>query len=765
MRRRKQVRWPSVSPYWLDILADCPLGTTSLLPIRWTHMKVTRLGTVALFTLAGLVRAVGPGSEDWVDVVATGPDAELETDIATGATTARNGVTVRHQEAVLRAQTVTLMPDLSGVYAEGNVVIETSEGQGSQQLKAESATYRFEDGAFSATSFQAGQAPYFIGGREVRSTGDGKYEVTDGVLTTDDLEEPGYHIKAKRIIVEPGERISAESATVYAGSVPVFYWPTYSRSLKPHDRYWTVLPGYRRLFGPFVETAYHWKVQDSLHAAMHLDLRQRRGIAGGPSFQYDLGTWGEGDFKFYYAHDENPHLNAGSTPVDTHRHSIQYSHIYQNDNGLSFKVRVEDQSDANLMRDFFEATYRRDLQPRSFAELHQSWPNWTFNVLAQPQLNSFFQTIERLPDVKLTGLRQQLGNTPLFYESDTSVAYLRFRAGLLGGTDHAAFRGDSYHQIVMPQTYFGWLNVIPRVGGRYTYYGDPEGLNTISTDQSRWLLNTGTEINFKASRKWDGVQSKMFDVDGLRHIVQPSLNYVFVPEPDVRPFQLPQYDFDWMTPRLLPIEFPDYNSVDSIDSQNAIRWGLRNRLQTRREGQVRDILNWGIQADWRINPRSDQRTFSEIFSDVDFAPTSWIQLSSQTRYNVHERLWREANHRVTIQPNTVWNVTLGHRYLRDDPATYGPGNNLLYGSFYYRVNENWGLRTTHYFETRDGVMEEQSYSIYRDLRSWTAMLGVRIRENRVGDDDWALVFSLQLKAFPNWKLNDDRDMPERLFGG
>jgi hypothetical protein len=81
------------------------------------------------------------------------------------------------------------------------------------------------------------------------------------------------------------------------------------------------------------------------------------------------------------------------------------------------------------------------------------------------------------------------------------------------------------------------------------------------------------------------------------------------------------------------------------------------------------------------------------------------------------------------------------------------------------MNENWGFRTTQQFESRDGVLEEHSYTVYRDLRSWTASFGVRLRENRQGVDDWAIVFGLQLKAFPRFKLNDEADRVDRLFGG
>ena len=55
---------------------------------------------------------------------------------------------------------------------------------------------------------------------------------------------------------------------------------------------------------------------------------------------------------------------------------------------------------------------------------------------------------------------------------------------------------------------------------------------------------------------------------------------------------MPQFDYELPSLRLLPIEYPEYNSIDSIDSQNVLRFGLRNQLQTKREGQVEDLLDW-----------------------------------------------------------------------------------------------------------------------------------------------------------------------------
>ena len=93
---------------------------------------------------------------------------------------------------------------------------------------------------------------------------------------------------------------------------------------------------------------------------------------------------------------------------------------------------------------------------------------------------------------------------------------------------------------MLPQTFFGWLNVTPRVGGRATYYGPASGRGATTDDLTRGVFNTGAEFSFKASRLWPGTRSEFFELDGLRHIIQPSVNYAYIPQPNYRgPDDLP----------------------------------------------------------------------------------------------------------------------------------------------------------------------------------------------------------------------------------
>jgi hypothetical protein len=86
--------------------------------------------------------------------------------------------------------------------------------------------------------------------------------------------------------------------------------------------------------------------------------------------------------------------------------------------------------------------------------------------------------------------------------------------------------------------------------------------------------------------------------------------------------------------------------------------------------------------------------------------------------------------------------------LSGSPTALGPGENLLTSSFFFRLNENYGLRAYHAFDASTGALVEQDYSIFRDLRSWTAALTFQYRNGPGLPNDFTVSVSFWLKAYP-----------------
>lgn len=683
-----------------------------------------------------------------------------------------NGIFVSHEDTILTADSVFVNWGTGDAIADGSVRIQ----RGDQIWAGEHMKYNFITHQIVSEQFRSGVSPVYMEGEGLHGyivSNRLEHAVsTNATITTDDVANPAIKIRATRMVIYPNQKLQAWNAVVYLDGVPAFYFPYFERNLGPHANNFNFVPGYRSLYGPFILGAYRWYLNDELNGEMHVDYREKRGPGLGPDFDYNLGRWGQGSLSYYYTYDQNPTTNFVNGPVYHNRERVYLSYQATPYTNLELHALARYQSDAGVNRDFFERDYRNDPQPNSFVEADKLLQNFSLNVLAQPQLDYFLETIERLPDVRLTGFPQEIANTPLYYETESTAGYYRHAFavtnGAIGQTNYEAARLDTFHQITLPETLFGWLNVIPRVGGRFTYYSAATGPGASTDDIGRWVLNTGGEVSFKLSQLWTGAHSDLLAVDGLRHIIEPSVNYVYIPKPDALPPQIPQFDSQLPSLALLPIEFPGYNSIDSITNQNVIRYGLRNQFQTKRDGQIEDLIDWQLYMDWYLKPAAGQQTFSDLFSDLVFRPRTWIRLESQTRLDINAPDFTFLLHTLTLQPNDIWSWTIGHFYLRDDfsPSTtaLGQGDDAVMSAFFFRLNENWSARAVEQFDVRSGRMQEQYYSLYRDFRSWTAALTGGIRDNGSGPLDYSIGFTFSFKAMPKFGVGGDTVRPYEMAG-
>jgi hypothetical protein len=397
------------------------------------------------------------------------------------------------------------------------------------------------------------------------------------------------------------------------------------------------------------------------------------------------------------------------------------------------------------------------------------------DALATPRVNSFFNQVERLPDVRLTGYQQQVLDTPVYYDSQSSIGWFRqwatYTNGVYENTNgyyvNSAARGDTYHQLTLPWTFFNWLNVTPRVGGRVTYYSSQAITNGPNSDTTREIFNTGIGASFKASQTWTGATNSLFQVNGLRHIIEPSANYVYVPDPSVPPNKLPQFDSEQPSLMLLPETFPDYNNIDSIDTQNAIRFGLRNTLQTKRDGRLDDLLSWNVMTDWRLDPKHGQENFSDLYSAVAFKPRTWLIAESQARYDMSSGKLNLAFEQLTFAPNDRWSWGLGHWYLRGGAWGNNPDwieNNNLTSTMFVRLGDNWGARMTDNYNAVTQRLQEQFYTVYRDFRSWTSAVTFRVTNDTGQSANYTIAVVFSLKANPSATVGEDVVNRYRLVG-
>jgi LPS-assembly protein len=738
------------------------------------------------FAIAAAFAAAGPSEESWEveslnRVLPGSVEGGIYFDYAAGTAMGTNGVFIHYGSTVLTADSVFVNTKTGDAEADGNVRIES----GDMLWVGDHIHYNFKTHQMRSEQFRTGKSPIFAGGTQLTGdTSNRVYNASNAFFTTDDSSTPVFKIRASRIKIVPGKSVQMWNAVPYAAGVPLFYLPYYHRDISAQANNFTFIPGYRSRYGAYFLTTYRWYLGDVADGRIHADYRAKRGPGAGPDANLHLGQWGDATIKYYYQNDSRPNYSTnvfpqyGSMPENRQRFYLGWQATPATN--LNLKAQINYQSDPLFLHDFFENDYTANPQPNTFIEANKYWDNWSLDALTTPRINSFYDQVERLPDVKLTGYRQQVLDTPVYYDSESSVGWYRsfdtYTNGLYPGTNGfyaaSAARADTYHQFTLPWTFFNWLNVTPRVGGRLTYYSG-QSYNSLNAtngmpndDVYREVFNTGVGTSFKASQLWSDATNSFWQVDGLRHIIEPSANYVFVPDPSTPPAELPQFDGSMPSLMLLPVQFPDYNNIDSIDTQNAIRFGLRNVLQTKRDGQLEDLVNWNMLLDWRLDPKSDQSSLNDLYSQFVVRPRTWLALESQVRYDIDRGDLNMSFHQVTFSPNDRWSWGIGHWYLRE--GTWGDytwnGNDYITSTLFYRMNDNWGVRATHNFNSETGRLQEQFYTLYRDLRSWTAAITFRIEDNVGSQEDFTIAFSISLKASPSTHVGEDTVARDHLVG-
>jgi hypothetical protein len=540
-----------------------------------------------------------------------------------------------------------------------------------------------------------------------------------------------------------------------------------------------ISPAYLSSWGPSILGRVTMPITEDIKGVFRLDYRYRRGVAVGfdPDIKFGEKKESWARVRTYFLKDDNPEINQTSIlrpPISEGRYRVSLQSRTKLTEDITAIANITKLSDAFVLEDFFQGEFQLNPHPDNIVAVTKWNPGYTLTALGRFQANDFFDTTERLPEVALDITRQPLFGSRIFYEGETSFADLH-RSFPDGSTndDYRSLRLDSFHQFTFPNTYFGWLSVVPRVGFRATYYDTTRDLTqtmfTRSTDplipnfivpddtplfkagnKLRTVFNGGVEASFKLSKTWDGVQSNFLGLDGLKHVIQPFTNFSWASSNISDPAEILQFDRFTGSSQLLPIDFPQFTMIDSIDSWTILRFGVRNRLLTRRDDSTVSWMDIETYMDVNFDNPFDKTRYSNLVNRINFTPVPWMSFGISSQVPAFDKGFTEVNTNISIQPIPNLQISFGHRYLNSAPFFDNSSLYVLGG--YYRINDNWGFGVQEQYEGVTGVLEQQRYSIYRDLTSWVASVGAIIRDNG-GVKEYGVLLTFTLKALPRFSFD------------
>ena len=704
-------------------------------------------------------------------------------------TTFNGNVAIRHKGWELRADRIRYNSATGDAQAVGHVALVGADGT---LWKGDKLTVNLREKAGRADGIDLYTAPFRVlaedGGFFVPASTNQAYVIRNATLTTCTNEPGRFHwcVRADRARIRPGDDVTGWGVVPRLFGVPFFYYPYYWKDLSRHYGF-RFQPGYTHKWGAYLLSTYKLPiVNDKAEKAYvdsytFLDYRTERGVGFGEKFSWAFGEDGDESHGYLtgYMVPDDGKLPEVLDQDETNRHRVRFLHYWNatdRDQVLAHALYV---SDSRVMRDFFRKEWHQSADPDNSASYTHYGDAFSSGLTASFRLNDFYEQVERLPEAWFSLNALELGDTGLFLENDTSVAYLhkRFKEDdqvndsdgnprhvARPQDDYDAFRADSNFLLSYPGKYWGFLSVVPRAGWRGTYYDktreqvfSSETTTTVTTNEfgqsvvqidekrtSRWeeadaefrsLFEVGAEISTRAYGMWEDSFG-----DRWRHVVEPYSDWTLVPEPSVLPEKL--YKFD---------------EIDRIDEENSLRLGLRQRWQRKRglENPMEVFYaDFYVDLDLDADSEKDEDAFIDAGWDLRWRPARWLRLTTKGLYDNELEDVKTAEGVVTAT-HDVFRCDVEYQFRHEE-------NSLFSGYLTWYANEHWGFDVFGRYEFEESQVEEVGGWIQYSWDCIAARLVASVSPSYTNADgleeeeDWRISLVSWLTDFvPNRILEED----------
>ena len=619
------------------------------------------------------------------------------------------------------------------------------------RLLADRLEYQRSDGTFFAKSVRIGTYPFYIQG----SSAEGSSKEVVIHKATIVYREPGSwqpNISASTIYYSPGHYLRIGNSFAGVGSARPLPVIRFRQDLtrQPSVSYVTIDGGSRGDLGLYAEAAMHWPIATGFTAGPDLGIYTKRGFMAGPVADYDFSSGGSSvksilDSGFIHDFDSKDRLDdVVGKPVPANRAYLTWNHKQVIDGDFTVDGSVNWWKDSEVIRDFRPKEFVNVQDPDNFLEAAYTGRNYFISVFTRFQPDVFFPVQRRLPEIRFDLLPTAIGGG----------LYERFGAGLASlrenppeqGLDLASKRLDAFYGLSRPVSYRGWLDFYPVVGARFTDYRDTRGAQ-LAGGAARTLGELGFDADLKSSATFN-YKNPVWQIDGIRHLLTPTLSYRYIPNADKAAAAIPEIDRNTFSGYLPILELGDMRALDQLQAENVLRLGLKNTIQTRDPAYgSRDLLRFDVDDDIRFKRAPGQGRLSELHTELEVIPAKWLEFSAEDTFSSRSYAQKELNANVTLRDADVWSVAAGVGYLTDNYGRYaipGVGTFPITGLDAYhfetkfRVNEAYQVFARIDYDDRAHVFADQYYGVYQRLaNTWIVQYTLSIqggpgRNNGVG---------------------------------
>lgn len=660
-----------------------------------------------------------------------------------------------HKDVVLYADEVVYRNQDQIAIARGNVTFI----RGAQRLVTDEITYNLEDQTFTVGRFRAGQGDLYASGARAEGTPK-NLVVNDAAVTYGEPDALSPTIRAAKFSYTEAENpddsaARVEGARLGVGATDILPLPTLTETPRnPAIAGVEARAGYSGNLGGELSLGATTAVTPTLRLGGDLGLFTKRGALLGPIGDYDSvgadGLGAKGRFRTGFIQDQgDPDLDIRGDAIRSERGYVDWQHRQTLAPGLDLAGQVYYWSDSYVTRDFRSDDFTHLQTPDTWFEATKAGDNFVVSLFTRVRVNDYALVQERLPELRFDGLPVEIG-AGIYHRINAGVAILKEDDPVTDVTTRSQ-RADLYYGAYRPFSPREWFSVTPLIGGRVTHYqrtnpGAQDGQYT------RALGEVGFDAKlFETSATWD-YKNQRWAIEGLRHIVTPTVAYRVSPTADIGRGSIPRIDDDPFNTYLRPLGLADRRDIDRLPALNTFRLGLANTLQTRDKTHgSRDLAKLDFALDQHADPEAaatdgQRRDRTDVHTFAALNPARWLRFDLYERQTVQTGTMQELTTGLTLRDADVWTLRVGTHYLAD--ALSAREIQEYTAAYGLRLSEIYSILARVRFDSRTGDLTEQALTLSQRLsRFWTLNYQFTAYDGPRREDDFGFAISIESEGF------------------
>lgn len=494
-------------------------------------------------------------------------------------------------------------------------------------------------------------------------------------------------------------------------------------------------------------------VSDWLKLGGIFDISMKRGVLAGPALKIDHDSGKNrisSDVKLGLisdrASDSVRGVDEKNRQIERHRHIFKLAHKQHAGDRIDIVSDVSLPSDSEVERDFRRSWYEKNQRPNAFGEVSYRGTNYVASAFAGFEPNNFYDTTQRLPELRVDYLPTKILSTKFIHSAHFSAARLRGQEKLKANAKKiSSYRSEIFYGLALPIGGGNFISVKPMVGARGVIYGH----NTDGGSHGKLLIQGGVDVNFRVIGRSNYANDAM-EINGLKHTFNPMIQYRIIPSGNVRD-GIPKLDVEFFNAEIPSIDLGEMRNIDHLKRQNMVRFGVRNNWYTRSESYVpRKLARFDILQDVLFARHLDDRTNTrqKRFQDTHIAaglyPIPTIALDVCCRIDPAKMHLSELKSSLTVRDGSFWKAKIFSNYSKLwEEKTKQYGMALVF---------NLSSQTSISVEARyDAVVKkitERRVGISTTLgNSWLAEIGIIARKNAKREDRFQFDWHIRMLDF------------------